>query len=151
MAGRDRITLGIALFVAGLAVIGPQFPWIEIPLWLFAVFLVLWGRAPRRTEAFIGHLPGGEYVLKALEQLDLVLSPRDREYEQRIRAIIIAYTDDLRGSLRKLWHARNSSQIPAQHLNQFTVDGLIEYPHNGPGWIKLELRDTVNRVLDELG
>jgi hypothetical protein len=58
---------------------GREFPWIAIPLELFAIFLIIWGREGRRTEAFIGRLPAGGYMLKVLEQLDLILSPRDRD------------------------------------------------------------------------
>jgi hypothetical protein len=150
MATRDRITLAIALVVVLVAMIGSYFPLVAIPLWLFAAFLFAWGREPRRTEAFIGRLPGGGYIVKALERLDLVLSTRDQEYDQLIRTIVTDYDNDLRQSLRILWRTRNTSQIMAEHLNQFTTDGLIEYPHLGPGSIKPELRYIIERVLDEL-
>jgi hypothetical protein len=70
MATRDRITLAIALVVVLVAMIGSYFPLVAIQLWLFAAFLFAWGREPRRIEAFIGRLPGGGYILKALERLD---------------------------------------------------------------------------------
>jgi hypothetical protein len=150
MATRDRITLAIALVVVLVAMIGSYFPLFAIPLWLSAAFLFVWGREPRRTEAFIGRLPGGGYILKALERLDLVLSIRDQEYDQQIRTIVTDYDNDLRQSLRILWRTRNTSRIMAAHLNQFTTDGLIQYPQLGPGSIKPELRDIIERALDEL-
>jgi len=151
MATRDRTTLGIALVVAAVAVIGRAYPWIAVPLGLFAVFLIVWGREGRRTEAFIGRVPGGSYMLKGLEQLDLILSPRDREYERHIRTVIGGYDVDQRKSLRDLWRTRSSSRTPSEHLNRFVADGFIEYPKDGPGWIKPDLRDIVARALDELG
>jgi hypothetical protein len=35
-----------------------------------AVFLIVWGQEPKRTEEFIGGLPGGEHLLRALAQLE---------------------------------------------------------------------------------
>jgi hypothetical protein len=133
MARRDRITLGLALAVAGVAVMGREFPWIAIPLELVAVFLIIWGREERRTEALIGRLPGSNYFLRALQQVDLILSPRDLAYEQQIRAIITGYDHELRNSLGKLWRTRNSSQTATQHWDRFNRDGLVEHSFSGPG------------------
>jgi len=36
---------------------------------VLAVFLIAWGQAPERTEAFVERLPGGNYLLKALDKL----------------------------------------------------------------------------------
>jgi hypothetical protein len=71
-------------------------------------------------------LRGGKYALKGLEQLDLIISPRDQEYEQHVRTIIGGYDHDLLKSLRELWRTKNSSHTPAEHLDRFTRDGLIE-------------------------
>jgi hypothetical protein len=150
MAGRDRITFALVLLVMVLSVIGRAYPWIAIPITLFAVFLLVWGRDSRRTEAFIGRLPGGAKLLETLEYLDFVLSPRDREYEQHIRTIIIGYDRDRQKFLRDLWRVRSSSGTPAEHLNRFVADGFIEYPKDGPGWIKPELREIVGRTLHEV-
>jgi hypothetical protein len=98
MATRDRITLAIALVVVLVAMIGGYFPLVAIPLWLFAAFLFVWGREPRRTEAFIGRLPGGGYILKALERLDLVLSPRDQESDRQIRTTVTDHTEQTHSS-----------------------------------------------------
>jgi hypothetical protein len=149
MAGRDRITLGLGLIVAVLAMAAREYVWLQIPLAAFAVFLIVWGREGKRTEAFVSRLPGGSYALKTLEQLDLVLSPRDREYEQHRKNIIIGYDDDQRKALRELWRTRNTSHNP--HLDRFVKDGWIEYPKDGPGWIKPELMAVVGRTLDERG
>jgi hypothetical protein len=53
--------------------------------------------------------------------------------------------------LRTLFSARNSSKIVAQHLSQFNADGFMEYPKEGPGSIKEELRVVVGHRLNELG
>lgn len=151
MAQKARITLGIALFVAVAAMIGRAYLWIAIPLTLFAVFLILWGRESKKVEAAIGQMPGGRYALVILEQLDLLLSPRDREYEQHVRSIIISYDRDQQKSLRDLWRTRSSSGTSGEHLNRFVADGFIEYPKDGPGWIKPDLREVVGRTLDEVG
>jgi hypothetical protein len=73
MAGRKQtITLGVALAVAILAAVAVV--WIAVPLFVLAVFLFAWGLEPKRTEAFIGRLPSGNYLLKALAKLDLIIS-----------------------------------------------------------------------------
>lgn len=82
---RDRTTLGIALLVAVAAVIGRVYPWISIPLIMLAVFFMAWGRDQRRVEAFVGRLPGRRYLLKWLNQLDLIISPRE---EQRVKRLL---------------------------------------------------------------
>ena len=148
---KERSTLQIALVVAVAAMIGRAYLWIAIPLTLFAIFLILWGKDGKNVEAAIGRMPGGRYALLALEQLDLLLSPRDREYERYIRAIILRYERDQQQSLRVLWLTRSSSSTPNEHLNRFVADGFIEYPKDGPGWIKPDIRTIVDRTLDELG
>jgi hypothetical protein len=72
---RKTITLGIALAVAVLAAFVSA-AWIAVLLLLLSAFLIAWGLEPKRTEAFVGRLPGGNYVLKALAKLDLMLSDR---------------------------------------------------------------------------
>jgi hypothetical protein len=73
MAGRKQtITLGAALAVAILAAVAVV--WIAVPLFVLAVFLFAWGLEPKRTEAFVGRLPSGNYLLKALAKLDLIIS-----------------------------------------------------------------------------
>jgi hypothetical protein len=42
-----------------------------------AGFLIAWGQEPKRTEDFVGGLPGGTHLLKALAQLDAALRSRD--------------------------------------------------------------------------
>lgn len=152
MEARDRTTLGIALAVAVVAMIGSAYQWVAALLLLgFAFFLIVWGRAPRSTESFVGRLPCGSYWLKCLEQLDFIISPRDRAFEQHVRSIIVGYDDDHRKSLRALWITRSSSGAPHEHLSQFSAAGFIEYPKDGPGWIRPDLRYVVRRTLDELG
>jgi hypothetical protein len=76
MANRKKtITLGIALAVAVLATVASA-TWITVLLFVLAAFLMAWGMQPKRTEAFVGRLPWGNYLLKALAKLDLMLSGR---------------------------------------------------------------------------
>jgi hypothetical protein len=148
---KSRITLGIALIVVALAAIGREYPWIVIPLVLVAVFLILWGRESRATEQFIAALPGGRYILKGLHQVDLIISPRDQEYERHLRTLIAGYPEIVRISLVKLRTTRAATSIPESHWQQFRHDGLVDHPHSGPGPIKEDLREIVGRILDDLG
>ena len=70
---RKTITLGIALAVAVLATVAST-AWVTVPLFVLAAFLMAWGMQPKLTEAFVGRLPWGNYLLKALAKLDLMLS-----------------------------------------------------------------------------
>ena len=149
MARRDRITLGIALAVAVIAVIGREFAWIAVPLLILAVFLIAWGREPRRAEAFIGRLPGGQYLLKGLNQFDLILSPRDLEREQHLRTILQGYGPLVRQNLRRLMITDNPSSVLPGEWEWFNKDRLVEHPHSGPGGIKPELKEVLGRLLDE--
>ena len=73
MAGRKQtITLGIALAVAVLAALAVV--WIAVPLLVVAALLFAWGLEPKRTEAFVGRLPSGNYVLQGLAKLDSMIS-----------------------------------------------------------------------------
>jgi hypothetical protein len=73
MAGRKQtITLGIAGASAVLAAV--TVVWIAVPLLVIAVLLFAWGLEPKRTEEFIGRLPLGNYILKALAKLDSIIS-----------------------------------------------------------------------------
>jgi hypothetical protein len=73
MAGRKQtITLGIA--VAGALLAAVTVVWIALPLLVIVVLLFAWGLEPKRTEEFIGRQPYGNYLLKALAQLDLIIS-----------------------------------------------------------------------------
>jgi hypothetical protein len=73
MAGRKQtITVGIALAGALLAAV--TVVWIALPLLVVVVLLFAWGLEPKRTEEFVGRLPSGNYVLKALAKLDEIIS-----------------------------------------------------------------------------
>ena len=77
MANRKKpIMLGIVLAVAVLATVVSA-AWITVLLFVLAAFLMAWGMEPKRTETFVGRLPWGNYLLKALAKLDLMLSGRN--------------------------------------------------------------------------
>jgi hypothetical protein len=44
---------------------------------VLAWLLIAWGQAPERTETFVGGLPGGNYLLKAMARIDLAFWPTD--------------------------------------------------------------------------
>jgi hypothetical protein len=75
MALSGRTKLGIALAVAVIA--GLTSVWIAVLPLIIAVFLIAWGQAPERTEAFVKGLPFGYSFLNALAKLDLTLSDRN--------------------------------------------------------------------------
>ena len=72
---REKITLGIALAVAVLAIVASA-AWVSALLFMLAAFLMAWGMEPKRTEAFVGRLPFANYLLTALAKLDLILPGR---------------------------------------------------------------------------
>ena len=64
MALNKRTKLGITLAIAVLA--GLASVWLAVLVLALAAFLIAWGLIPERTETFVGGLPGGNYLLKAL-------------------------------------------------------------------------------------
>ncbi|PNE09605.1 MAG: hypothetical protein CR217_19215 [Beijerinckiaceae bacterium] len=73
MANRKKtITLGIAIASAVLAIFVPII--MALPLFVVAALLIAWALQPKSTESFIGRLPYGNYVLRALAKLDSMLS-----------------------------------------------------------------------------
>ena len=79
---------GIALLLVVVGAILREFTWLVFPLTCFAIFLVIWGRAPSETEGIITQLPGAKSLLKVLDQLDMILVPRDRDLGMRQRVAI---------------------------------------------------------------
>jgi hypothetical protein len=75
MALSGRTKLGVALAVVVIA--GLTSVWIAVLPLILAVFLIAWGQAPERTEAFVKGLPYGYSFLNALAKLDLTLSDRN--------------------------------------------------------------------------
>jgi hypothetical protein len=65
LSGRTKlgITLGVAV-IAGLASV-----LLSMLLLALAVFLIVWGQVPERTEAFVKGLPYGNSLLTALANL----------------------------------------------------------------------------------
>ena len=73
MANRGKtITLGIAVAVAVLAIFVPII--MALPLFVVAALLIAWALQPKSTESFIGRLPYGNYLLRALAKLDEIIS-----------------------------------------------------------------------------
>ena len=75
MALSVRTKRGIAVGVAVLA--GLTSVWLAALLLALAGFLIVWGRDPARTEEFVGGLPFGSHLLKAMARLDLIISSRE--------------------------------------------------------------------------
>ncbi|TLG71261.1 hypothetical protein [Methylocystis sp. B8] len=70
-----RTKMGIALGVAVLA--GITSVWLSAPLLALAGFLIVWGQDPTRMEEFVGGLPFGNHLLKAMAHLDGIISSRE--------------------------------------------------------------------------
>jgi hypothetical protein len=75
MALSNRTKLGSIIAVAVIASLASVL--LAVLLLALAAFLIVWGQEPKRTEEFLGGLPYGNYLLKALAQLDLILSSRE--------------------------------------------------------------------------
>ena len=67
MALSGRTKLGIIIVVAVIA--GLTSGLIAVLILILAVFLIAWGQAPERTEAFVKGLPYGDSILNALAKL----------------------------------------------------------------------------------
>ena len=70
-----RTKMGIALGIAVSA--GLTSFLLALLLLALAGFLIVWGKEPKRTEEFVGGLPFGNYLLKAMVQLDSIISSRE--------------------------------------------------------------------------
>jgi hypothetical protein len=75
MTLNKRAKLGIALAIAVLA--GLTSGLAGMLVLVLAWLLIVWGQAPERTESFIGGLPGGNSLLRALARIDLIFWPPD--------------------------------------------------------------------------
>jgi hypothetical protein len=74
MAGwKQTIILGIVLGVAILGAVMGSHLWLCLPLLVIAMLLFAWALEPQSTEEFVGRLPYGNYVLKALAKLNSML------------------------------------------------------------------------------
>jgi hypothetical protein len=71
MALNNRTKLGITLSMGVLA--GLTSSLIAVLVLVLAALLIALGQAPERTEAFVERVPGGNYLLKALARIDLLL------------------------------------------------------------------------------
>lgn len=70
-----RTKMGIALGIAVSA--GLTSFLLAVLLLALAVFLIVWGKEPKRTEEFVGRLLFGNYLLKAMARLDSIISSRE--------------------------------------------------------------------------
>lgn len=70
-----RTKMGIALGIAVCA--GLTSFLLALLLLAAAGFLIIWGKEPKRTEQFVGGLPFGNYLLKAMAQSNSIISSRE--------------------------------------------------------------------------
>jgi len=68
MTLNKRTKLGVTVAVAVLA--GSHPVWLVMLVLVVAWLLIVWGQAPERTESYVGGLPGGKLLLKALARID---------------------------------------------------------------------------------
>jgi hypothetical protein len=109
MSSRARITFGLALLMVVLAMIIREIHWLAALLMFLGLFLVVWGRLPIETEKMIAQLPGGKIILKGLDQLDMILVPRDHDLEKYLRETIERYDDPKRAALQGVIENSQSS------------------------------------------
>jgi len=67
-----RAKFGLA--IAGSILVGAFFPLMALALFLVAALLIASGKEPQKTQDFLAGLPGGDYAIKALTQVDRWLS-----------------------------------------------------------------------------
>lgn len=67
MALNGRTKLGITIAVSVIAALTSGL--LAVLLLALAVFFIVWGQSPERTEAFVAGLPYGNSVLKALDKI----------------------------------------------------------------------------------
>ena len=150
MSSRARITFGLALLMVVLAMIIREIHWLAALLMFLGLFLVVWGRLPVETEKMIAQLPGGKIILKGLDQLDMILVPRDHDLAKYLRETIERYDDPKRAALKELLKTRNPHRVGAEWPT-FKGDGLVVGDFSGPGPIKEEFRDPIKRIWKQLG
>ena len=83
MTVNKRTKLGVTVAVAVLAGLtsGTAGMLVLVVAWL----LIVWGQAPERTESYVGGLPGGNYLLKALARIDQIFWPPDLTQTDLVR------------------------------------------------------------------
>ena len=125
MADRRKIiTLGFALALAVLAAVASAV-WIAVLLFVLAAFLIAWGLEPRRTEVYVGRLPYGNYLLKVLAKLDLILSRPELRARHAPRVAPIPHLFNASGETFPMPdHALNSVARPA-FLTSFVRTGSL--------------------------
>ena len=138
---------------------------------VLAAFLIAWGQVPERTEAFVELLPGGNYLLKALARIDLLLwppglgqkdlaqedlqedLPHEDEWnlaqEEYFRDILRGYSPTARRTLRELRIAGDRMHVLDEEWVQYFRDGLVETTHSGRGGVRPELKELIGKLLDE--
>jgi hypothetical protein len=67
-----RIKFGAAIAIS--IVVGAFFPMVALVLFAIAALLIASGKEPTKTTEVISNVPGGEYIAKALNQVDRWLS-----------------------------------------------------------------------------
>jgi hypothetical protein len=70
-----RTKIGIALGIAVSA--GLTSFLLAVLLLALAGFLIIWSKEPKRMEEFVGGLPFGDYLLRAMARLDSIISSRE--------------------------------------------------------------------------
>ena len=88
-------------------------------------------------------------MLTALNQLDMILIPRDKGLENHLRKKIEAYDPRRRAALRELLTTRHAGPIGSD-WTVFNQDGLVAQDFPGPGPIKEEFRDPIKEDIERV-
>jgi hypothetical protein len=135
MALNKRTKLGITVAIAVLA--GLTSGLAGMLVLGLAWLLIVSGQAPGRTESFVGGLPGGNYLLKALARIDLIFWPTDlnqknlvQEEQEELPREELGQEDTARGDERNLVQEeyfreilRGYSHEARRRLRQLSITG----------------------------
>jgi hypothetical protein len=80
----------------------------------------------------------------------MILVPRDNELEKYLRETIERYDNKKRAALKELLNTRNPHRVGAEWPT-FKGDSLVVGDFSGPGPIKEEYRNSIKRILRDLG
>jgi len=154
-SARDRITLGLALILAvgsGLS----NSTYVAVPLLLIAIFLLLWGRAPKRTEAVVAGLPFGGKLLWGLAHIDRTITPPvvlpgDAERAAYFARVWTNVTAEEKRRLASVCIHGRGSPFSSPRWERLGSDALVEADTQGHARIRQEYKELIVESLRKEG
>ncbi len=134
------IEIGAGIVLALAVMIWPNLPWwIGWPGLGFGVFLIVLGLAPQWTQARIAHLPGGNFIVSAIQKISAEgntlggLSQEERVY---VRSCFSGLNEDQRSALNRILREGHGRNIPDPIWSPLENLGLVERDHTNKQGIK---------------